>query len=149
MKSLFAPVALLMAATIFAESPTSPDQVLLKEYRPKSIYHIPETHVEKAKYPVIDVHTHVYAGDDAAVEKWVKTMDEVGLEKSIILSCNVGARVDTALSGFGKYPKCFEVWSGFDFAGYDQPGFTEKAIAELERGQKAGARGVGELSDKG
>src|SRR3954463_2903937 len=142
MKSLFAGVTLLIAAKIFAESPTSPDQVLLKEYRPKSIYHIPETHVDKAKYPVIDVHTHVYAGDDAAVEKWVKTMDEVGLEKSIILSGNVGEKLDAVIARFGRYPKRFEVWCGIDNTGYDKPRFVEHAIAELERCKQAGARGV-------
>src|ERR1043165_3564794 len=148
MKSLFAGAAFLFAVSALGESVSTPDQVLLKEYRPKSIYKIPETRVEKAKYPVIDVHTHVYAGDDAAVEKWVKTMDEVGLEKSIILSVNVGEKLDVVSAQFGKHPKRFEVWSGIDMAGYDKPGFVEHAIAELERGKKAGARGVGELSDK-
>src|ERR1051325_10880434 len=145
MKSLLACPACSLIGPVLAESPTSPDQILLKEYRPKSIYHIPEHHVEKAKFPVIDVHTHVYAGDDAAVEKWVKTMDEVGLEKSIILSGNVGDKLDTVIARFGKFPKRFEVWCGIDNTGYDQPGFVEHAIAELERCKKAGARGVGML----
>jgi predicted TIM-barrel fold metal-dependent hydrolase len=149
MKSLFVGASFLFAMSVLGESVSTPDQILLKEYRPKSIYKIPETRVEKAKYPVIDVHTHVYAGDDAAVEKWVKTMDEVGLEKSIILSGNVGEKLDAVIARFGKHPKRFEVWSGIDMTGYDKPGFVEHAVAELERGKKAGARGVGELSDKG
>src|SRR3954470_167952 len=48
-----------------------------------------------------------------------------------------------------KYPKRFEVWCGIDNTGYDKPGFVEHAVAELERCKKVGARGVGELSDKG
>jgi predicted TIM-barrel fold metal-dependent hydrolase len=149
MKSLLAAAVCLLALDVAAENPTSPDQILLKDYRPKSIYHIPEHHIDKAKFPVIDVHTHVYAGDDAAVEKWVKTMDEVGLEKSVILSGNVAEKFDTVVARFGKYPKRFQVWCGIDNTGYDQPGFVEHATAELERCKKAGARGVGELSDKG
>ncbi|HEX8039885.1 MAG TPA: amidohydrolase family protein, partial [Chryseosolibacter sp.] len=43
----------------------------------------------------------------------------------------------------------FEVWCGFDINGYQEPGWSEKAVRELERCYKAGARGVGELSDKG
>src|SRR6185369_7485111 len=125
MKSLVAVALCIFVSEVAAENPTSPDQVLLKDYRPQSIYHIPETHVDKAKYPVIDVHTHVYAGDDAAVEKWVKTMDEVGLEKSIILSGNVGEKLDTVIARFGKFPKRFQVWCGIDNTGYDQPGFVE------------------------
>ena len=36
----------------------------LKDYRPKSIYNIPVTNVVKAKYPAIDMHTHVYGRTD-------------------------------------------------------------------------------------
>jgi hypothetical protein len=32
----------------------------LKDYHPVSIYKIPETKIEKAKYPVIDFHSHDY-----------------------------------------------------------------------------------------
>jgi hypothetical protein len=35
-----------------------PDQVLLKDDRPKSIYKIPRTDIKRAKYPIIDVHCH-------------------------------------------------------------------------------------------
>ena len=142
-------VFLAASALISLAADIPPDQVLLKEYRPKSIYKIPETRIEKAKYPAIDMHAHVYAPNDAGMENWMKTMDEVGLEKAIVMTGNVGERLDAALARFGKHPKRFEVWSGIDFAGYDQPGWTQKAIAELERGAKAGVRGVGELSDKG
>ena len=58
----------------------------LKDYKPVSIYSIPQTKVEKAKYPVIDFHSHDYPETDAAVDAWVKVMDEKGIAKSIILS---------------------------------------------------------------
>jgi predicted TIM-barrel fold metal-dependent hydrolase len=105
--------------------------------------------VEKARYPVIDVHSHDYAPTEANVEHWVKTMDEVGLERTIILSGATGRRFDQIMAKFGKYPNRFSVWCGIDFAGLDKPGFGPAAIAELERCQKAGATGVGELGDKG
>lgn len=126
-----------------------PDQVLLKDYQPKSIYKIPETKVERAKYPVIDVHTHVYVRDNAGMERWIKTMDEVNVQKSVILSGNVGERFDEVVARFGQYPERFELWCGIDYRDADKPGWTEKAIAELERCVKKGARGIGELSDKG
>ena len=47
------------------------------------------------------------------------------------------------------YPERFELWCGFDYTGYDQPGFGPQAISALERCHQAGARGVGELHDKG
>jgi uncharacterized protein len=131
-----------------ATEPT-PDQLLLKDYRPQSIYRVPQTSVEKAKFPVIDVHSHVYVREPAAVEEWIRTMDAVGIEKTVVMASGTGQRLDTALALFGKYPDRFEVWSGLDVSGADQPDFPARAIAELERGVKLGVRGVGELSDKG
>ena len=148
MNSAFALAGILFLCTVRAA--IVPDQILLKEYRPKSIYKIPITTIDKAKFPVTDVHSHDgYGPNDSGIAGWIKTMDDVGLEKSIILSGRSGAQLDAVLARFGKHPKRFEVWSGFDYSGYDKPGWSEKAVAELERGFKSGARGVGELSDKG
>ena len=36
----------------------SPNTILLKDYRPVSIYKIPVTQVAKAKFPIIDMHSH-------------------------------------------------------------------------------------------
>ena len=31
----------------------------LEDFRPKSMLHVPETRVERAAFPVIDIHTHL------------------------------------------------------------------------------------------
>ncbi len=132
-----------------AATAAEPGEILLKDYLPKSIFQIPETRVEKAKYPIIDAHSHNYARTDADVDRWVRTMDQVGVQKTVILSGYTGQKFDEALAKYGRHPKRFEVWCGLDYRGMDQPGYGPAAIAELERCHKAGARGVGELSDKG
>jgi predicted TIM-barrel fold metal-dependent hydrolase len=129
---------------------TDPQKLLLKNYEPESIYKIPRTNITKAKFPVIDMHSHAYARGEKNIEKWIRNMDEVGLKKTIILSKETGAKFDSIYALYaGKYPDRFEVWCGFDYSGYDQPGFGPAAVAELERCFKKGARGVGELGDKG
>lgn len=130
-------------------SPDSPERLLLKDYRPKSIYKIPVTNVAEARYPIIDMHSHPYAKTSEEIARWVRTMDEVGVEKTVILTAAVGAEFDGIYLKYAKYPDRFEVWCGFDFTGYDKPGFGSAAIHELERCYQAGARGVGELHDKG
>jgi uncharacterized protein len=134
---------------LFHAAAQTPDEILLKDYKPRSIFRIPETRVEKARYPVIDAHSHDYAPTAADVDRWVKTMDTVGIEKSIILSGRTGAKFDEANAKYGKYPTRFSVWCGIDFSGLHQAGFGAAAVAELERCHKTGAKGVGELSDKG
>lgn len=128
---------------------TVPDRLLLQDYRPTSIYQIPQTRVEKARYPVIDMHSHAYAKNPAEVERWIQNMDAVGLQKTIVMIGTTGTNFDQTAARFQKYPERFEVWCGIDFSSFDKPGFGPGAIAELKRCAKAGALGVGELSDKG
>lgn len=130
-------------------SQSTPDNLLLKNYRPKSIYKVPVTQIEKAKFPVIDMHSHPYAESLEEVDQWVRNMDAVGIEKTILLSHATGAEFDSLFQVYSKYPDRFELWCGFDYTGYDKPGYGPAAVAELERCYKMGARGVGELGDKG
>jgi uncharacterized protein len=132
-----------------AASGSSPETLLLKDYRPKSIYKIPVTQIAQAKFPIIDMHSHPYAKTAKEIDAWVGTMDEVGVEKTIILTMATGAEFDEIGRKYWKYPERFEMWSGLDFSGYDKPGFGVAAAKELERCHQAGARGVGEIHDKG
>ncbi len=127
----------------------SPDSLLLKDYRPQSIYKIPVTSVAKARYPVIDMHSHAYADSEEELARWVATMDKVGIDKTIILSYSTGAAFDSIYQVYAKWGSRFEVWCGFDYSGYSEEGWSQKAVRELERCYKVGARGVGELGDKG
>ena len=126
-----------------------PEGLLLKNYRPQSIYQIPKTQIDKAKYPVIDMHSHPYARSLQAVDQWVRNMDEAGIEKTILLTKAVGTEFDSLVDVYSKYPDRFELWCGFDYSGYDQAGYGPDAVAELERCVQKGAKGVGELGDKG
>jgi predicted TIM-barrel fold metal-dependent hydrolase len=132
-----------------AKKAASPETLLLKDYRPISIYKIPVTEIAKAKFPVIDMHSHPYAKTAAEIDEWVRNMDEVGIEKTIILTMATGSAFDETQRKYAKHPERFEMWCGFDFSGFDKPGFGPAAVKELERCRQAGARGVGEIHDKG
>ena len=150
--SLSLVLLLVMFCTIevlFAQEKPSPETLLLKDFRPKSVYKVPRTKIDKAKYPVIDMHTHNYARNPEQVLEWIRAMDAVGVDKAIVLTMAVGKEFDAVYAKYAKYPDRFEVWCGFDYTGYDKPGFGPAAVKELERCYKAGARGVGELGDKG
>src|SRR2546429_125464 len=127
----------------------SPETILLKDYRPKSLHKIPISEVSRAKFPIIDMHSHAYAKTPEEIGEWVRNMDEVGIEKTIILTGATGQEFDDVHRKYAVYPDRFELWCGFDYTGYDQPGFGPQAIRELEKCHQAGARGVGELHDKG
>lgn len=121
----------------------------LKDYRPVSIYKTPQSKIEKAKYAVMDFHSHDYPKTNAELDKWVKTMDEAGIAKTMILTYSTGAGFDSAVDKYARYKGRFEMWCGFDYTSLNQPGWEQRAVKELERCYKKGAKGVGELGDKG
>ena len=126
------------------------DNILLKDWAPRSSVVTHETFVAKAKYPVIDSHVHVQARTPDEVAEWVRTMDEVGMEKSLVLTGAIGESFDKLVDSLPKaYPGRFQLYCGMDKTDIDKLDYPERVVAELERCYKKGARGVGELSDKG
>ena len=134
---------------VFVNAQNDPENLLLKDFHPKSIYQVPVTHVDKAAFPVIDMHSHPDARTEAELDEWVQIMDATGIQKTIVMTYAHGERFDSLVNAYSKYKDRFDLWCGIDYTGYDQPGFPDNAIKELERCYKLGAKGVGELGDKG
>lgn len=115
------------------EGSKEPEQLLLKDYRPRSIYNVPSTDIKRARFPVIDMHAHDHAKTDAELAEWVRTMDELNIKKTIVLSQAHGKEFDEIMARYKEFPGRFSVWCAFDYTGYDQPGYGPAAVAELER----------------
>jgi predicted TIM-barrel fold metal-dependent hydrolase len=129
--------------------PDTPDKLLLKDYRPVSIYRVPKSDIKKAKFPVFDVHCHGAQPIDQ-LDAMVRMMDAVGVEKTVIFTgAGTADRFEEAAKPYAKYPGRFDPWCGFDMTGANEPGFGPGAVKSLEACHAAGAVGVGELSDKG
>ncbi|MBD1261425.1 amidohydrolase family protein [Maribacter polysiphoniae] len=141
-------LSIVLIVNIFSVAMGQED-ILLKDYNPKSIYKTHKTVIEMAKFPVIDIHSHAYATSQEEIEEWVKTMDKFGIEKTTVLTKLTGKAFDSVYNIYAKYEGRFEVWCGFDYTGYTKKGWARKAVRELERCYEVGARGVGELGDKG
>lgn len=142
----------LFMCTFFNASIAQDDigDIKLKNYRPQSIYKTSLKEIRKAKFPVVDMHSHDYAQTPKDVDQWVENMDSLGIEKVIILSKQTGAAFDSIIEKYSKYPDRFDVWCGFDFTGYKSgEDWIDHAVSELERCHSKGAKGVGELGDKG
>jgi predicted TIM-barrel fold metal-dependent hydrolase len=149
-RAIFCAAFLLIVANVYAQQPQeNPNDLLLQDYRPVSIYQNQHTEVKAARYPLIDLHSHPYPKSEAELDQWVATMDELNIDQSVILSYRTGAEFDSLYRFFQKYPDRFVLFCGFDYSSYNEPDFAEKAIKELERCYRVGARGVGELGDKG
>src|SRR5208282_2172065 len=102
-------LSLSFALGTSAQQP-SPAQLLLKDFKPRSIYNVPVTQLVKARFPVIDMHSHDYAKTGEQIAEWVRTMDELGIEKTVILAHSHGKEFDAVLARYRKFPGRFSVW---------------------------------------
>lgn len=125
------------------------EQLRLADYRPVSVFKVQETHLDHAKFPVIDMHSHAYEDNVDGIKRWVKTLEANHVEKVIVHTGTYGEEFDRLYDMYKGVSDKFELWCGFDMSSWGTPDFPAKAVAELERCYRKGAKGVGELSDKG
>jgi uncharacterized protein len=144
----FTLVAIMFLGFAVSSLGQNKNDIRLKDYRPVSIYKVPVTFVPKPKYPAIDAHVHPCRTDEA-IAQCIKVMDACGIEKAYLMTGATGERFDNIAKMYAKYGNRFELWCGFDYTGYDKPGYGPDAVKELERCFKNGAKGVGELMYKG
>jgi len=125
--------------------------VLLRDWAPDSSLVVPTTSIPKARFPVIDVHAHnSYAKTPEEIREWVRVMDQVGVETTVIFTGAVGAKLDEWAELYLKpHLGRFQLWAGVLTEGIEAPDYPQRAAAEVERCYRKGARGLGELSDKG
>ncbi|HKF42572.1 MAG TPA: amidohydrolase family protein [Thermoanaerobaculia bacterium] len=116
----------------------------VEEYEPKSTLVVPGKEVKRAKFPFIDVHNHQDRDQsEAQVARLVSDMDGLNMKVMVNLSGGQGEEFVKGLKNLkGRYPKRFVVFANLDFTGIDQPGWGEKAAAQLEKDVKAGAQGL-------
>ena len=114
------------------------------------------TFLPKAKFSAIDVHIHNYPEQEEgnspreALAEWVKTQEELGIETSVLLTGATGEEFDRLVEMYIKpYPDRFQLYCGIEMTDIESPDYPERAVAELVRCYKMGARGVGEITDKG
>ena len=73
------------------------DSLLLKDCTPASSLVVPEHRILRARFPAIDAHSHSSMNrmrTPADVAAWVRRMDDVGVERSVVFTEATGAEFD-------------------------------------------------------
>jgi hypothetical protein len=113
------------------------------DYRPKSTVVADPHMTPRAKFPVVDVHSHqsVNAG---SVDKLIQEMDALNLRVLVNLSGGSGDRLGQNLAFIRKSPHKdrFRLFANVSFDGVGTPGWSQQAVTELEAGIKEGAIGL-------
>ncbi|OHD53257.1 MAG: hypothetical protein A2096_00955 [Spirochaetes bacterium GWF1_41_5] len=132
------------------------DRLLLRDFRPVSRLVVPVTQVPKAKYPVIDMHCHGRQGSGGRelpaehdIRAWIAAMDAVNVEKSVVLTMANGELFKTIADLCEKFSERLYLFCGFYTADWEKPDFPKRSIADLKACIRNGAKGIGEIVDKG
>lgn len=120
----------------------------IREYKPRSTLVVPEHHVPRAKYPVIDIHSHQPAPiSDDELDRVVAAMNGLNLQVLVNVSGVSGERLKQAIAALraSRHRNRMVQFTTIDFRNVG-PGWGARAAAQLEEDVKAGAVGVGEIS---
>ena len=128
--------------------------LLLKDFNPESMLHVPAHNVDKAKFYVIDVHNHINDAqgidDHMQPASVVRILDDTNVRTVVILTGMWGSRLQKVIDEMQKpYPGRFIVFTQIDWSKIDDPNFSQEMVAQLDDAVMRGARGLKILKDLG
>ena len=119
----------------------------IRDYKPRSTLVVPQHPVPRAKYPVIDIHSHQPSPiSSAQFDTLVKQMDGLNLQLLVNASGASGDQLVRSVAAIknSAHPTRMVMFAQINFRDVG-PGFGQRAAQQLEADVKAGALGLGEL----
>jgi len=125
----------------------------LKDYQPKSMLHVPETHVPRSRFPNIDFHTHLSWVDrkgNADVVRHAETpaevlkvMDAKNIRIMVNLTGGYGPLLEETVRHWQQpHPDRFIVFTEPWYAKITARNYSRFQGEQIEAAKKAGARGL-------
>jgi predicted TIM-barrel fold metal-dependent hydrolase len=129
----------------------------LEDYQPRSMLQVPETHVARAKYPVIDIHTHI---TDAAVDKngvalssarkfaatpqqLLAVMDKKNIRSMVDLTGGYGSGLVETIQRYDRaYRDRFYTFTEPTYEKFLDHNYPQLQAQAIEQAHRDGARGL-------
>ncbi len=145
--SLLAPGPLLAPALdAQRRAPRRADEppLTVEEYTPRSTLVVDEHPVPRAKFPVVDVHSHHWQLSQSQWATVIGEMDELNLQVLVNLSGGSGSRLRRFVGTVREspHPERMVFFANLDFGRGVYPGFGQQAAEQLENDVQAGAVGL-------
>lgn len=139
---------------------TQSQPLSISEYEPKSMLHVAETKIERARFPVIDFHSHLSftntsgpverASSRARREEILPVMDRKNIRMMVNLTGGYGAALEENLRYWQRpNPDRFIVFTEPWFKKIVEPNYAQFQAEQIERAAKLGARGLKVLKTLG
>ncbi len=136
----------------------------LRDFQPHSMLHVPETKVPKARFPVIDIHTHLsFAAKSkngvplseerhwlAEPGELLAVMERKNLRLLVNVTGGMGSGTRASVAKFDRaHPGRFLTFTEPWYGRAAEPGYAQFQADELQRAHKDGARGLKVLKTLG
>ena len=156
MKTVPAAVAGISMKPAMGQSPkNSPKEGVLplEQYEPKSMLHTVETHVPRARFPLIDFHTHLtwsgeLSGKDEVKliekpEELLPVMDRKNIHTMVDLTGGYANGLNDAIRLLQQaHPGRFIVFTEPWWSKIEDPNYPKFQADQIEAAHKAGAKGI-------
>jgi hypothetical protein len=136
-----------MAAAVFSRGLRAQSQtqakspITLPEFEPRSMLAVPETKPSRARFPLIDIHTHLR--NNATTAEILAVMDRKNIRIMVNLTGGFGPALEESIRYWHKpHPHRFLVFTQPWFSRLNEQGYPQFQADELGRARKAGARGL-------
>lgn len=139
------------------ESPGARRPLDLSDFEPLSMLAVKRTLVERARYPVIDLHAHMSFAKTvvngvhlsaerqyfATAQEMIDVMDRRNVRLVNNLTAGYGSALDDAIGRFDKaYPGRFCAFTEPDYRKFLEPGYPSYQARAIEQAKRSGARGL-------
>lgn len=150
----------LQVGPLAAETPQdrpSPTPLDLSQYEPKSMLQVHETHVERAKFPVIDFHTHISLSTKAekgvqlspdrqylgTPQELLAVMDRKNIKMMVNLTGGYEKGLVEAVTKYDRaYPERFLTFTEPSYSHFKEPNYPQLQAQAIEQAHRDGARGL-------
>jgi predicted TIM-barrel fold metal-dependent hydrolase len=145
----------LRAPLVPADTQAPPDTPLaLKDFQPTSMLRVPEHKVARAKFPVIDIHTHLSRSDGtrflATPPELLQVMDRKNVRMMVNLTGGTGSGLASSIKQFQTAaPGRFLTFTEPSWSRLLEPGYPRAQADAIEKAKQAGARGLKVLKTLG
>ncbi len=128
----------------------------IDEFKPRSMLNVASNNLKRAKYPVIDIHTHFgfrLKGDIEALNQFVDVMNRHQIAICTSLDARLGEETTHIEYLKKEYPNRFIVFAHIDWKGAgdqdnpgtwacNHPGFVRKVCEQIRRAKQNGIVGI-------
>jgi predicted TIM-barrel fold metal-dependent hydrolase len=128
----------------------------ITQFEPKSKLWTPETRIDRAKFPVVDIHTHLCWSKGevnqylASPEELLQVMDRCNIRTLVNVTGGYGAGLREAIEKYDqKHPGRFLTFMEPAWARANEPGYAKMQADLVAQSKKAGARGLKVLKTLG